>query len=186
MAKYGTIIAETRIAAYNVDMLNRSAIHSTADVDGGNLVSLTSSTTAGNDVFTAATPTAQTLGGLWMAYNPSVRLTELNDQFYAGLSADERDYTNIAGRVFDVFKPQKGDIIALSLETIDASGANAVAGDILESKASQTKFQRIAAVTGATSGSTAFKIMRVETQPYPQAGVGMEMAKKFIVECIQE
>lgn len=186
MAKYGIIIAESRIAAYNLDSLNRSCTHATADVDGGNLVSLTASTTAGNDVFTAATPTAQTLGGLWMAYNPSVRLTEVDGQYFAGLSADDRHYTNIAGRVFDVFKPKKGDILALTLETIDASGANAVAGDILESKASQTKLQRIAAVTGATSGSTAFKILRVETQPFPQAGVGMEMAKKFIVECIQE
>ena len=186
MAKYGTIIAETRISAYNIDADNRSCVHSTADVDGGNLIHLTASTTAGDDVFVASTPTAQTLGGLWMAYNPSVRLTEVNGQYYAGLSADERDYTNLKGRVFDAFKPRKGNIIALSLEDIDASGASAVAGDILESKASQTKLQRIAAATGATSGSTAFKILRVETQPYPQAGVGMEMAKKFIVECIQE
>lgn len=186
MAKYGTIIAETRIQAYSVDALNRSAVHATADVDGGNLVALTASATAGNDVFTATTPATGALGGLWMAYNPSVRLTEVGDELFAGLSVDERAYTNIAGRVFDVFKPKVGDILALSLETMDSSGENAVAGDFLEGKNGQTKLQRIAASSGATTGSTSFKVLRVETQPYPRGAVGMEFAKKFIVECVQE
>ena len=183
---YGTIIAESRIQAYDINAFNRSCKHATADVDGGNLVALTASTTAGDNVWTATTPATGALGSLWMAYNPSVRLTEVNDGFYAGLSADERAYTNIAGRVFDVFKPKVGDEVHLTIDCIDASGADAVAGDFLEGKNAQTKLQRIAALTGATSGSTSFEIIRVETQPYPRAGVGMEFAKKFVCICVQE
>ena len=186
MAKFGTIIAEARIQAYDINSLNRSAAHGTADVDGGNLVILTASATAGNDVWVATTPATGSLGGLWMAYNPSVRLTELNDNFYAGLSADDRDYTNLATRVFDAFKPKVGDQIALTIETIDSSSSSAVVGDILESKNGQMKLTRIAAATGPTSCNTAFKIVRIESQPYPQAGVGMEFAKKFVCICVQE
>lgn len=186
MAKYGSIIVETRIQAYDINSLNRSVKHATADVDGGNLVKLVASATAGDDVWTATTPATGALGGLWVAYNPSQRLTEVNGQYYAGLSADDRDYTNLKTRVFDAFKPKVGDMVAFTIDCIDASSSNAVAGDFLESKDAQTKLQRIAKATGATAGSTAFEIIRIETQPYPRAGVGMEFAKKFVCVCVQE
>ena len=99
---YGVLI-ESMIQAKNIDALNRS-VTSEIDVAGGGLIALTAPTTQGDDVWTAAAPAADSLGGLWIAYNPEVKYTKVNGKVYAGLSADLRDYTNLAGEVYDAFK----------------------------------------------------------------------------------
>ena len=180
---YGVIV-ESRIQATNIDALNTTAQAEVA-VAGGGLVALTAPTTYGNDVWTAAAPSS-TLGGLWIAYNPAEHYTEVNGKIFAGLSKDPRDYANLANRPFDVFKPKVGDEIVVTIDCVDASGSSAVAGDILESKASQTTFQRIAKATGATAGSTAFEIESVFNMPFPQAGIGAAAVKAFRCVCVQE
>ena len=74
----------------------------------------------------------------------------------------------------------------VTIDDIDETGANVVAGDILESKAGQTKFTRIASATGATSGHTAFKVEWVDTVDFPQAGIGVEKVKAIKAVCVQE
>ena len=180
---YGVLI-ESMIQAKNIDALNRS-VKAEINVAGGGLVALTAPTTQGDDVWTAAAPSSE-LGGLWMAYNPEVKYILVNGKKFAGLSADARDYTNIAGEVFDAFKPKVGDEIVVTIDAVDATGASAVAGDILESKASQTTLTRVAAATGATAGSTAFKIEWVGTIDFPKANVGIEKVKAFKAVCVQE
>ena len=155
------------------------------DVAGGGLIALTAPTTQGDDVWTAAAPSDE-LGGLWMAYNPEVKYIEVNGKKFAGLSADARDYTNIAGEVFDAFKPKVGDEIVVTIDAVDATGASAVAGDILESKASQTKLTRVAAGIGATEGSTAFVIEWKGTIDFPKANVGVDKVVAFKAVCVQE
>ena len=184
MAKHGVLI-ESMIQAKNIDALNRSVI-STVDVDGGNLIALTAPTVKGEDRWTASVPATGTLGGLWIAYNPSVKYTEVNGKMYAGLSADPRDYTNIKNHTFDAFKPKVGDEIIVTIDDVDETGAQAVAGDILESKNGQTKFTRVAADTGATSGSTAFKVEWIGYVNFPQAGIGDEKVKVYKAICVQE
>ena len=49
---YGVLI-ESKIQAKNIEALNRSAISSTANFDGGALVVLTAPTTVGEDRWTA-------------------------------------------------------------------------------------------------------------------------------------
>ena len=183
MAKHGVLI-ESMIQAKNIDALNRSVI-STVDVDGGNLIALTAPTVQGEDRWTASVPTTGALGGLWIAYNPSVKYTEVNGKMYAGLSADPRDYTNIKNHTFDAFKPKVGDEIIVTIDDVDETGAQATAGDILESKNGQTKFTRVAGGT-ATSGSTAFKVEWVGTVDFPQAGIGVEKVKAIKAVCVQE
>ena len=183
MAKHGVLI-ESMIQAKNIDALNRSVI-STVDVDGGNLIALTAPTAKGEDRWTASVPTTGALGGLWIAYNPSVKYTEVNGKMYAGLSADPRDYTNIKNHTFDAFKPKVGDEIIVTIDDVDETGAQATAGDILESKNGQTKFTRVAGGT-ATSGSTAFKVEWVDTVDFPQAGIGVEKVKAIKAVCVQE
>ena len=180
---YGVLI-ESMIQAKNIDALNRS-VKAQIDVAGGGLIALTAPTAQGDDVWTAAAPSSE-LGGLWMAYNPEVKYILVNGKKFAGLSADARDYTNIAGEVFDAFKPKVGDEIVVTIDAVDATGADAVAGDILESKASQTKLTRVAAGTGATEGSTAFVIEWVGTIDFPKANVGIEKVKAFKAVCVQE
>ena len=184
MAKHGVLI-ESMIQAKNIDALNRSVI-STVDVDGGNLIALTAPTVKGEDRWTASAPASGTLGGLWIAYNPSVKYTEVNGKMYAGLSADPRDYTNIKNHTFDAFKPKLEDEIIVTIDDIDETGTNVVAGDILESKADQTKFTRIAGSTGATSGHTACKVECVGTVDFPRAGIGVEKVKASKAVCVQE
>ena len=184
MAKHGVLI-ESMIQAKNIDAHNRSVI-STVDVDGGNLIALTAPTVKGEDRWTASVPATGTLGGLWIAYNPSVKYTEVNGKMYAGLSADPRDYTNIKNHTFDAFKPKVGDEIIVTIDDVDATGTNVVAGDILESKDGQAKFTRIASSTGATSGHTAFKVEWVDTVDFPQAGIGVEKVKAIKAVCVQE
>ena len=181
---YGVLI-ESMIQAKNIDALNRSVV-STINVDGGNLIALTAPTAKGEDRWTASVPATGALGGLWIAYNPSVKYTEVNGKMYAGLSADPRDYTNIKNHTFDAFKPKVGDEIIVTIDDVDETGAQAVAGDILESKNGQTKFTRVAADTGATSGSTAFKVEWVDTVDFPQAGIGVEKVKAIKAVCVQE
>ena len=181
---YGVLI-ESMIQAKNIDALNRSVV-STINVDGGNLIALTAPTVKGEDRCTASAPTSSALGGLWIAYNPSVKYTEVNGKMYAGLSADPRDYTNIKNHTFDAFKPKIDDEIIVTIDDIDETGTQAVAGDILESKADQTKFTRIAGGTGATSGHTAFKVEWVDTVDFPQAGIGVEKVKAIKAVCVQE
>ena len=181
---YGVLI-ESMIQAKNIDALNRSAV-STVDVAGGGLVALTAPTTQGEDRWTATVPAAGSLEGLWIAYNPSVKYTEVNGKLFAGLSADDRDYTNIKNHTFDVFKPVKGvDEIVVTADCVDDASA-VVAGDILESKAGQTTFTRVASATGATAGHTAFRVEWVGAIDFPKAGIGMDRVKAFKAVCIQE
>ena len=181
---YGVLI-ESMIQAKNIDALNRS-VKAQIDVAGGGLIALTAPTAQGNDVWTASVPASGSLGDLWIAYNPEVKYTKVNGKVYAGLSADVRDYTNLAGEVFDAFKPKIGDEIVVTIDAVDATGASATAGDILESKAGQTTFTRVAAGTGATAGSTAFKIEWVGYIDFPKANIGIEKVKAFKAVCIQE
>ena len=178
------VIVESRIQATNIDALNRTA-KAAVDVAGGGLVALTASGAQGNEVWTAAAPAAGSLGGLWIAYNPSEHLTKVGGKFFAGLSEDPRDYVNIAGRPFDCFKPAVGDEIDITIDCVDASGSSVVAGDFLESKDGQTTFTRKAAGSGATSGSTAFKVEYVGTAPFPAGSIGMEQVKMFRCVCVQ-
>jgi hypothetical protein len=180
---YGVLI-ESMIQAKNIDALNRS-VKAEVDVAGGGLLALSAPTTQGDDVWTAEEPDSE-LGGLWIAYNPEVKYIEVNGKKYAGLSADARDYTNLAGEVFDAFKPKVGDEIVITVDAVDNTSASAVAGDILESKAGQTLFTRVAAATGATAGSTAFEIEWVGTIDFPKANIGIDKVKAFKAVCVQE
>lgn len=175
MAKKG-FIYETQIAAKDVDALNRFAVAS-VDVDGGTLVSLGTKT---DDVFAATVATDGTDGGLWMAYNPSEHFTEIGDNIYAGesLNVDPREYTNLAGRTFDVFKPQVGDLIGFTApnikegETVAVDSYLEIGADGFEVKAS------------ATASTTSFKVVGIEDVPFPNAGIGYEVAKKYVTECV--
>lgn len=182
---YGVLI-ESMIQAKNIDALNRS-VKAQIDVAGGGLLALTAPTTQGDDVWTAAAPATGNLGNLWIAYNPEVKYISVNGKKFAGLSADARDYTNLAGEVFDAFKPKVGDEIVITAECVDSTDVDdVVAGDFLEAVNGETTFARVAAGTGATAGSTAFKVEWVGSVEFPQANIGIEKVKAFKAVCVQE
>ena len=117
---YGVCIPVS-IAAMNVDAWNRSAV-SASTVENGNVVVLaTKSATAGqSEVWTATVPSG-TLTGLWMAYEPEIVTTVSGSSKYKGLDPDPRNFVNIIGDVFSVFKPQLGDIITLTADALSTN-----------------------------------------------------------------
>lgn len=184
MGTHGFLI-ESEIMALNVDALNKSAVASNFDVDGGDLVALAPSTVQGNDVYTATKPATGNLGGLYMAYNPSAKYLTVEGLSFAGLSADVRNYTNPQGKTFTAYKVKKGDVIVLPVSAI-TNGNLAVATDFIEAVNGTTKMSRVANATGATAGSTAYQISWVGVQPFPQAGIGMEQVAVVKAICVQE
>ena len=83
----------------------------------------------------------------------------------------------------------KGDEVIVSNDCVDtATATNIVAGDILEAKADQTQMTRVAAATGATAGSTAFKVEHKYIVPFPAARgtIGMTQQICWKIECVQE
>ena len=164
---------ERRISAKDVEAFNRSAT-SSADIDGGTLVSLGA---YANGVFTATKATSGE--GLWMSYNPSEHFTMVGDKIYAGLSKDTRDYTNLAGRTFDVFKPQVGDLVALTDGNIK-TGETVAVGKFLEQGATGFEVK-----DSATASTTSLKVLAIENLPFPTGGIGNENAKLYVCEVAQ-
>lgn len=181
---YGFII-ESAIEAQNIDKLNRS-VKCADDVHGGALLDLTASGKQGDEVWTATKPNT-VLNGLWMAYNPEVKYLKINGKKMSGLgiSKDIRDYTNIAGEVFDAFKLRVGDEIEVSADCVDTPD-DVVAGDFLESKANQYTLHRVASGTGATANHTALKVEWVGYETFPQATFGVDKVKTFRAVVVAE
>lgn len=168
-------IIESRISAKDVDALNRSAV-ATTDVDGGTLVTLGE---LEDGVFKATKATSGQ--GLWMAYNPSEHLTKVGDKLFAGLSADPRDYTNLANRTMDVFKPQVGDLIGLTDGNFKAGeSAKAVVGKYVEQGASGYEMKE-----SATASTTSLLVKEIVEVPMPKDGIGNEFVKVHICEVAQ-
>lgn len=115
------VVIKRRVAAHNVDSLNRSVV-AEQDLENGTVFELlTRSDVDGEDeVWKATAPTtASAAMGLWMAKASEVILSKVGDGDTAvemlGIVEDPRNFVNVAGRVFSAFKPQAGDIIEMTL-----------------------------------------------------------------------
>ena len=113
------VVIKRRVAAHNIDALNRAVV-ATEDLENGSIFTLTErSTTDGEDeVWKVAKPSA-TSRGVWMDKSSEVNITTIGKGDYAlqmkGIVEDPRMFTNVKGLVFDAFKPQVGDIIEMTL-----------------------------------------------------------------------
>ena len=113
------VVIKRRVAARNIDALNRTFV-ATEDLENGSIFTLTErSTTDGEDeVWKVAKPTATSLG-VWMAKSSEVTITTVGEGDYAlqmkGIVEDPRMFTNVKGLVGDCFKPQVGDMIEMTL-----------------------------------------------------------------------
>lgn len=122
MANHGVCIP-VQTAAMNIDAYNRSC-YSASDVDNGNVLVISGKeTTAGRtEAWTGIVPsTGNGLTGLWMAYEPEIVTVVSGSSKYKGLNDDPRNFYNIAGIVFSIFKPQLGDIILLTDDALNGT-----------------------------------------------------------------
>lgn len=125
MATSHNVLLKRQYAAYNLDVLNRTAV-ATVDMDNGCIMTLSGkSTTPGEgEVWTAAQATA-TSTGVWMASAPELVTVEPAPGLaIRGITPDPRAFTNIANKPFDVFKPMIGDIIEMTGEGITDVATN--------------------------------------------------------------
>lgn len=186
-----SFIQEVSIQAKDIDSLNRrvmskyidSAVIKSDDIDGGFVFNLSkvklsdvgtvASSTAikgnGNsEIWQVVKPATGSLTGLWMAYNPEVKLVEVNGKEYAGLSEDVRDYTNIGGKPFDAFKLCVGDIIAIPKYALE----NYTTGTSTKLVAVNGSYK----LNGSTSATSQASLKVIEERDviFPKAGVGNE------------
>lgn len=116
------VVIKRRVAAHNIDSLNRSFV-ATEDLENGSVFTLSerSDVDGENEVWKAAKPSADTDVGVWMAKSSEVIITTVSDGtdtnvlHMKGIVEDPRMFTNVKGMVGDCFKPQVGDIIEMTL-----------------------------------------------------------------------
>lgn len=114
------VVIKTRVAAYNVDALNRTAVCA-SDIENGCIFKLTQySTDESESMVWQAEQAAATDTDLWMATSPEVVI--IRDSMgveYKGLNQDPRAFVNYAGNMIDCIKLQKGDIIEMTAANIN-------------------------------------------------------------------
>ena len=115
---YGFIV-EKSLRAKNVDSLNRTAISTTADFDGGNLVVLTVGEHPQKHLIQLQNqPQTQLLVVGWLTI-PAEALSIVSGKTFAGLiSRPKRITPMVQGRPFSVFKPMKYDIIGFTKDCL--------------------------------------------------------------------
>lgn len=173
---YGYIVEKTLRADDN-DALNRNAICTAADVEGGNAVIFGAYK---EGVYTVTLSTNTASKGVGMAYNPTEHLTKVGDKFFAGLSADPRDYVNIKGRPFDVFIPQPADIVGFTDADINGTKPDGTTNPyLIQDNSGKWK------AANAAGNGIAWKFLEKTVLPFPQAGVGNELADLYVCECVQ-
>jgi len=133
---YGILIQE-KVAAMNIDSLNRPVVSASATENGMvfNLLakSTNSGSTVANEVWTAEYAVTGSLTDLWMAYEPEVVVTSSGNSSYRGIDPDPRNFIVAAGTVFSAFKPQVGDLLMFNYEGLSGSrstGDYVVATDV--------------------------------------------------------
>ena len=173
-----SVIINTRCMAENVDALNRSA-QATAATQNGAPLTLAFPATAGSAVFTATAATAAATN-VWLAYSPEVNKLVVGE-VWGG--ADPRNFTNLANKPFDVFKPVAGvDIIQVNKEFF-ATGKDPVTivgATVVELTANGWEAKTSATASYAGAG---FKIGRQEDMIIANGAIGGENVPAWYLEC---
>ncbi len=128
------VLVQEKVAALNIDSLNRSC-YSASSIDNGNVFNLLTKTAAGtlsstgSEVWTATAPNTLTGSStdIWMAYEPEVVVTVSGTQKFKGIDPDPRNFYNIAGDVFSAFKLQLGDLLLMTTDCLTGSVKSAYA-----------------------------------------------------------
>ena len=178
------VLVQTHVMAMDVDALNRVGVAST-DVENGTALVCNgqSSNATQKHVFSVA-PATGVAKDLWMAYSPEVNSIFSNGNEYRGLDVDPRNFTNKAGRPFDMFKPVAGvdliqvtkDFFAEGYDPDTVSNAKYV-----EIQADGT-FKAVASATANFAGLQ-FKIFSKQPIIIANGQIAGEGVDAWILEC---
>ena len=123
------ILVQEKVAALNIDSYNRSVVSASA-IDNGNVFNLLTRSVTGSsgcEVWTATQIATGSTVDIWMAYEPEVVLVNSGNSYYKGIDPDPRNFYNVAGTVFSAFKPQIGDILTMTADSLSSSSKAAYA-----------------------------------------------------------
>jgi hypothetical protein len=173
------VLMQNRVAADNVDALNRSAVAgSSVDLDNGNVFRLDSqSSTSGQTEVWDVTATGSGLGDLWMAASPEVVVTVSGTKEYSNINPDPQDFYNIGGNVFDAYKPQKGDVITLTAEAFTGTAASAYAN-------SGSSVYTLHWAAAQVSGALSYRYLATTYIAKPDGSIGGQRVTAYKMECI--
>lgn len=182
------VLVPSKITAMDVDAYNEKGVYTTADVNNGAplTIGVTSTTDGQGEVFTVTPVASDTATGVWLAYSPEVVTTASGTLNFKGIDVDPRDFTNIKGVPFDMFKPNAGvdmiqvteDFFATSKSPTTVTGATVV--ELNASGAFEAK-------TTSTSGYTGigFKIVKSAPITIASGALGGEQVNAWVLMCTQ-
>lgn len=178
------VLVPTHITAMDVDAYNRVGIAATDIPNGTPLVCGVCSTDADKKHVFSVTAAAAVAKNLWMAYSPEVIQNDVDGQAIKGVFVDPRNFTNVAKRPFDMFKPVAGvDLIQVTKEFFDdKKDPKTVAGATYVEIQAGGKFD---AVTEATNDFQGLQFRIVQTEPIiiGNGAIGGEAVDAWILEC---
>lgn len=186
MAANHGIFIPRQIGAMNVDIWNRHAISGSVvgDVDNGSVFKLTGKSTEidESEVWVTALASASPVNDdLWMAYSGEDFMPSLQPY---GDAENIKEFTNIEGKVFPAFKPQKYDLITLNADAILSAWQ---AGDThLVPVAGQKKLDWAAADPGS---GLCYKLIQTTTFAFGSTSLNSSFASgretAYIFECVR-
>ena len=182
------VLVQTHVMAMDVDALNRVGVAETNIDNGTALVCGGQSEDAKQKHVFSVTPASGVAKDLWMAYSPEVNKTVVQGAdgvlVFTGLTVDPRDFTNLAGTPFDMFKPVAGvDLIQVTAdffaEGYDPDSVDDAAYVEIQADGS---FKAVASAT-SSFGGLQFKIFAKEPIIIANGAIGGEAVDAWILEC---
>ena len=179
------VLVQTHVMAMDVDALNRVGVYNDADVDNGTALvcGVQSEDAKQKHVFTV-TPASEVAKDLWLAYSPEVVSTADGSLEFRGLDVDPRDFTNVKGRPFDMFKPVAGvDLIQVTKEFFaEGYDPGTVEGATYVEIQADGSFKAVASATSSFAGLQ-FKIFAKEPIIIANGAIAGEAVDAWILEC---
>lgn len=179
------VLVQTHVMAMDVDALNRVGVYASADVDNGTaLVCGVQSSDAKQKHVFSVEPAAAVAKDLWLAYAPEVVTTADGSLEFRGLDVDPRNFTNQAGKPFDMFKPVAGvDLIQVTKDFFaEGYDPDAVNGATYVEIQADGSFKAVASATSDFAGLQ-FKIFAKEPIIIANGAIGGEAVDAWILEC---
>lgn len=167
--------------------INRAGIF-TEDLDGGAFCVLDEVDPKDREVYKVKKWTKEK-DGLYIVYNPSVKYDEINGKLFPASSLDDRDYTNVANKVFDMFRIDMDIVIGINKYNLDAElqEGGLVKGDYVKPKTNDKVYVKTSASGGKAVDPDVpcFLVEDVWEVSYPTGDFSEDKEKVYMIRRVQ-